>query len=106
MDDSNRLNSCNTTSAKAASQHLTWVDLQSHARTLVPIDGGLVLSFAIDLADRIEALAAQKIVCCDFLSLASTRSLDQVYLKITFDNPTPISWAVSGIEVTAGGSRQ
>jgi len=89
---------CSLTTKDATSQFLEWTDLRHHALTATKIDGGAVMIFDAELADRVEDLAAREQSCCGFLSITTLRSNNEVRLEITADNPD----AHSVIEAMAG----
>ena len=93
---------CSLTTKDAARQGLEWADLQRHALTATRIDGGAAMTFAVDLADSVEDLAAREASCCGFLSITTRRTQGEVRLEITADNPD----AHPLIEAMAGGGEQ
>jgi len=102
MDDTYEPLACSLTTADAARQGLEWTDLQGHALTVERIDGGAAMTFAVDLADSVEDLAAREASCCGFLSITTRRTHGEVRLEIISDNPD----ALPVIEVMAGIGEQ
>jgi hypothetical protein len=89
---------CSLTTADAARQALEWTDLRRHAITIEARAGGAAMTFALDLADDVEDLAAREAACCAFLSITTNRMADVVRLEITSDDPD----AHTVIEALAG----
>ena len=90
---------CSLTTKDAARQGLEWMDLQRHALTAKRIDGGAAMTFDAEFTDSVENLAARERSCCDFLSITTFRSADEVHLEITADNPAarPVIEAMAGV---------
>ncbi len=78
---------CSLANDNAAQQALEWADLGRHAVATERLEGGVAMTFRIDLADAVEDLAAREAECCGFLSLATTRNANTVRLEITSDHP-------------------
>jgi len=92
-----------TLSAKDADRQLfEWVDLQGHARTVIPMDGGVRLTFPASLTDGIRDLARREAACCAFLAIETTLADDELTVEISSDNPDalPVISALAGIELS------
>lgn len=87
MDDSYEPIVCTLGRAHAAHRGMELTDLKGLALTAERIDGGAAMTFAVDLADSLEDLAAREALCCGWLSITTTRARREVRLKMTSDNP-------------------
>jgi hypothetical protein len=99
MDNFVKPVACTLTTAAAVKQHLEWVDIQGQTITREHISSGVAMTFDLDLADRVESLAAREIECCSFLSLDVRRRSQDVRLEIVSDHPgaLPMLQATEGL---------
>lgn len=86
MDHSQEPISCSISGTEASRQALEWTDLGSRAARAEPIDGGVAMTFPIDIADSVEDLAAREAECCGFLSITTTRTDQTIRLEISSDH--------------------
>lgn len=78
---------CALPDGDGAAQALEWDDLKPLATARERFHDGVAMTFPIDLAERVEDLAAREAECCGFLSITTTRSAAAVRLEITTDRP-------------------
>lgn len=78
---------CALPDGDGAGQALEWDDLRPLATATERLADGVVMTFPIDLAGRVEDLAAREAECCGFLSITTTRTDEAVRLEITTDRP-------------------
>lgn len=67
-------------------QLLEWDNLHNHVVATERLHRGIAMTFALDVADDVEGLAAREAECCSFLSIATTRGEDSIRLEITSDD--------------------
>ena len=91
--------SCSLTTTEATRQLVEWDEIHRYALKTERIDGGVTLTFPIDLADDVEGLAAREATCCGFLEITTIRRADEVRLDIKSSNPAarPFIEAISGV---------
>ncbi len=78
---------CTLTTKEQATRAVEWSDLRGRALSATRVEGGVALSFPIELADVVEDLAAREATCCTFLALATTRRTNDLRLVVTSENP-------------------
>lgn len=90
---------CSLPLREAAEQAGEWSDLQNHALSYEPISGGVVVTYPGQMADRVERLVEREAACCAWLSLATTRSSDDIVVSLTSENPDagPVIRALVGM---------
>jgi len=83
----------------AAAQAMEWADLRRDTVTTERLATGVALTFDIEMADKVEDLAAREAECCGFLSITTTRTDGAVLLEITSSHPDakPVIDAIVGI---------
>ncbi len=77
---------CTLSDSDAGRQAQEWVELRSHTIASERIPSGVALTFGIDLADTVEALAAREATCCAFLSLTTHRTATEIRLEVTSES--------------------
>lgn len=91
---------CTLTTKQQLSQTLEWRDLARARLRSRRVDGGVVVSYPIELVDGIEDLAAREAACCSFLDIVTTRAGDVVDVSITSVNPdaAPVIDLLAGLD--------
>lgn len=78
---------CTLSLGKRAVQQLEWSDLAPLALTREAVDGGVVSTYPLALADQIEELAAREISCCgSWLAIRHERRHDDLRIELTTHN--------------------
>ena len=70
-----------------AARALQLDELKRRALTALPTPKGVAMTFAGELADRVEDFAAREAECCSFLNLATERREHDVRLEVSADSP-------------------
>lgn len=89
---------CSLPLREAASQVGEWTDLHRHALSYDEMDGGVAVTYPIEMADLVEDLVAREAACCAWLSLETARTSKGIRVELASDNPE----ALPVIEVLAG----
>lgn len=89
---------CTATPAGAAGQLREWSQLHLHARSRLPIPGGVRVTFPAAMADDVRDLARREAGCCSFLTISTTVDEDTVILEITAADPAaqPVVALIAG----------
>ena len=87
MTTSRKPISCSLTANEAEGQLNEWEELHKHVLRTETVVGGAALIFDVSLAERVEDLAAREVECCEFLSITTSRSSEEVRLEVTSEDP-------------------
>jgi hypothetical protein len=87
---------CTLSSRERAERGLEWSDLAALSLTSEHIEGGVVSTFPLSLADKIDDLANRETNCCGtWLDVSATRLADVVRLELTTSNPDGLAMIMS-----------
>jgi hypothetical protein len=78
---------CALPAGDAANQALEWSELRGRALSRETLDGGIAMTFELDLAAAVEDLAARESQCCSFLDITTACTDQHIRVEITSEHP-------------------